>query len=146
MAAALLYAGPGAALSHVTAASWLGMLSAPPRRIHITAPGKRRSLNEVRVHGRGTVERVWHKRFPVIRPAQTLLDIAAVLRFTELRRALAEAEYLRLVSLDEADAVLGRGKPGSAATARPPRWKRIAGGTSSCEPPVIRSCATRGGS
>jgi very-short-patch-repair endonuclease len=33
----------------------------------------------------------------------------------ELRRALAEAEYRRLVTLTEVDAVLGRGKPGSTA-------------------------------
>jgi hypothetical protein len=43
------------------------------------------------------------------------LDIASVVRFTELRRALAEAEYLRLVTLDEVEEVLGRGRPGSAA-------------------------------
>jgi len=34
---------------------------------------------------------------------------------TELRRALAEAEYQRLVTLDEVRCVLGRGKRGSAA-------------------------------
>jgi very-short-patch-repair endonuclease len=61
------------------------------------------------------VERIWHHRLPVTPPAQTLLDIAGQVRFTELRRALSEAEYLRLVTLDEVAAVLGRGKPGSAA-------------------------------
>ena len=55
------------------------------------------------------------RRLPVTPPAQTLLDIAGVVRFMELRRALAEAEYLRLVTLDEVEAVLGRGRPGSAA-------------------------------
>lgn len=115
MAAALFYAGSGAALCGVTAAWWLGMLHAQPRLLHVTAPGKRRSLRKVRVHRRRRYERVWHKRFPVTPPAQTLLDIAHVLRFTELRRALAEAEYLKLVTLDEVEAVLGRGKPGSAA-------------------------------
>ena len=33
----------------------------------------------------------------------------------ELRRALAEAEYRRLVTLAEVEAVLCRGKPGSAS-------------------------------
>ena len=61
------------------------------------------------------MERAWHKGFPLTPPAHTLLDIASVIRFGELRRALAEAEYLRLVTLDEAEAVLGRGHPGSAA-------------------------------
>ena len=33
----------------------------------------------------------------------------------ELRRALSEAEYLKLVTLPEVETVLGRGKPGAAA-------------------------------
>jgi very-short-patch-repair endonuclease len=44
-----------------------------------------------------------------------MLDIAGVVRLSQLRRALAEAEYLRLVTLDEVEAALGRGRPGSAA-------------------------------
>lgn len=114
MAAALFYAGPGAALSHVPAAWWWGILKTEPRRLHVWSPVRRRSSKSVRVHCRRTIERVWHKRLPLTPPAQTLLDIASVVRFTELRRALAEAEYLRLVTLDEVEAVLGRGKPGSA--------------------------------
>ena len=113
--AALLYAGPGAALSHVTGGSWLGLVKAVPRRIHLVAPRRCLSLPDVRVHHRSDRKRIVYKRLPVTPPAQTLLDIAAILRFTELRRALAEAEYLRLVTLDEIEAVLGRGRPGSAA-------------------------------
>ncbi len=115
LAAALLYAGPRATLSHMTAAWWLGLLSATPRRLHVCAPYRRRSLAGVRVHTRTGLERRRHNRFPVTPPARTLLDIAAVLRFNELRRALAEAEYLRLVTLDEVESTLGRGRPGSAA-------------------------------
>ncbi|HZO60453.1 MAG TPA: DUF559 domain-containing protein, partial [Solirubrobacterales bacterium] len=51
---------------------------------------------------------------PVTPPARTLLDIAGQVRVPELRRALAEAEFLRLVTLDEVEAVLRRGRPGSA--------------------------------
>jgi hypothetical protein len=115
LAAALFYAGPGAALCGVTAGSWMGILRVQPRRLHACVPGRRASLPDVRVHSERNFERTWHKRLPVTPLPQTLLDIASVVRFTELRRALAEAEYLRLVALDEVDAVLGRGKPGSAA-------------------------------
>jgi predicted transcriptional regulator of viral defense system len=115
MAAALFYAGRGAALSHVTAAWWSGILKTEPRRLHVCSPVRRRSLQSVRVHCRRTIERIWHNRLPLTPPAQTLLDIAGAVGLRELRRALAEAEYLRLVTLDEVDAVLGRGKPGSAA-------------------------------
>lgn len=115
MAAALFYAGPGAALSHVTAGWWWGMLQIEPRRLHVCVAGRRRSIKSVRVHTRKRPQRAWHKRFPLTPPAQTLLDIAAVVRFIELRRALAEAEYRRLATLAEVEGVLGRGKPGSAA-------------------------------
>jgi very-short-patch-repair endonuclease len=115
LAAALFYAGPGAALSHVTAAWWWGMLHTDPRRLHVCVPGRRRSLRSVRVHTRKHQERSRHKRLPLTPPAQTLLDIAGVVRFMELRRALAEAEYRRLATLAEVEAVLGRGRPGSAA-------------------------------
>jgi very-short-patch-repair endonuclease len=115
MAAALFYAGPGAALSHVTAAWWWGMLHAEPRRLHVSVPGRRRSIGSVRVHTRKRPQRAWHKRLPLTPPAQTLLDIAGVVRLMELRRAVAEAEYRRLVTLAEAEAMLGRGRPGSAA-------------------------------
>ena len=50
MAAALFYAGPGAALCGVTAGSWLGLIQAEPRRLHVCTPRRRRSLPDVRVH------------------------------------------------------------------------------------------------
>ena len=115
LVAALFYAGSAAALWGVTAGSWLGILPAKPRRVHVCVPGRRRSLSDVRVHGEKGFERIWHNRLPVTAPAETLLGIASQVRFTELRRALAEAEYLRLVTIDEVGAVLGRGRPGSAA-------------------------------
>ena len=86
LAAALFYAGPGSALSHVTAGWWSGILSTPPSRLHVSAPGKRRSLREVCVHGRKVVTRIWHEHLPVTPAARTLLDIAGQVRFTELRK------------------------------------------------------------
>ena len=114
LAAALLYAGPGAALCGVTAAAWLRLLEAAPGCLHVCTPRRMKSLPDVNVHGDRRVDRVWHNRLPVTTPAQTLLDIAGAVRLSQLRRALAEAEFLKLVTLDEVAAVLGRGKPGSA--------------------------------
>jgi very-short-patch-repair endonuclease len=113
LAAALFYAGKGSALSNLTAAWWAGMLKAQPALVHVSAPGKRSSLPSVRVHCRRKVKRVLHKGLPVTPPTQTLLDIAAEVEFEDLRRALAEAEYLRLVTLDDVEQVLGRGRPGA---------------------------------
>src|SRR5260370_34726510 len=38
LAEALLYAGPGAMLSHGTAAWWLGLIDANPSQIHVSTP------------------------------------------------------------------------------------------------------------
>ncbi|HZO60744.1 MAG TPA: hypothetical protein VFB51_13725, partial [Solirubrobacterales bacterium] len=94
----------------MTAGSWLGLLQAAPRHLHVCTPRDRRSVRGVRVHARRDVQRIWHRRLPVTPPARTLLDIAGQVRVPELRRALAEAEFLRLVTLDEVEAVLRRGR------------------------------------
>jgi len=72
-------------------------------------------LRDVVVHGRRRLERVWHARLPVTSVAQTLLDLATDAPTETLRRALAEAEYRRLVDLGAVEAIGGRGVPGSAA-------------------------------
>ncbi len=114
LAAALFHAGPGAMLSHATAAWWWGLWDAAPSRIHVSAPGRRRSVPGLAVHGRRRLERVWHSRLPVTTVAQTLLDLATDATPPVLRRALAEAEYRRLVTLDAVAAVARRGVAGSA--------------------------------
>src|SRR3954470_16344064 len=48
--AALLYAGPNAALSHTTAAWLWKLIDAEPKRIHLSLQGRRLSLPAVRVH------------------------------------------------------------------------------------------------
>lgn len=115
LAAALLYAGPGAMLSHATAAWWWRLISAAPEEIHVSTSGRRRCTDEVIVHARRRLQSVTHARMPVTAVAQTLLDFAATGPAQSVRRAVAEAEYRRLVSLDAVAAEAGRGLPGSAA-------------------------------
>ncbi len=50
--------------------------------------------------------------------ARTLVDLAAMLSFRELRRALAEADYRRLLCADEISLALKSGRPGSRALRR----------------------------
>jgi hypothetical protein len=115
LAAALLYAGPGAALSHETGAWWLEISKRRPTQLAVSAPSRRRSLPNIRVHHPRHLERVWHRGLPVTPPGRTLLDFAASAPRADVRRALAEAFYLRLVTVEAVEAVLGRGHPGSAA-------------------------------
>ncbi|MBA2342985.1 MAG: type IV toxin-antitoxin system AbiEi family antitoxin domain-containing protein [Thermoleophilaceae bacterium] len=116
--AALRYAGPGAMLSHATATWWWQLWGTEPRVIHLSLGGRRRSLPDVRVHERRHLERTTHLGLPVTTVAQTLLDHAATVRFNDLRRGLAEADYRRLLDVDAAVAALGRGRRGSAALRR----------------------------
>jgi predicted transcriptional regulator of viral defense system len=63
--AAVLYAGPGAMLSHGTAARWLGLIDFAPSKIHVTTPRQKDSHKGVKVHGRRTdLERHFHKGIP----------------------------------------------------------------------------------
>lgn len=114
LAAALLYAGPGAALSHATAAHWLGLLDKPPRKIHISTPRRCRSQPGIVVHREREVSRVWHRRLPVTPVPQILLDLAATEPRRRLRMALANADYHDLLELGAIEAALGRGRHGSA--------------------------------
>ncbi len=118
LAAALFYAGPGAALSHATALWWWALRRGTPRVIHLSAPGRGQSIDGIVVHHPHSVERVFHERLPVTPVARTLVDFAAGAAFDDLRAALAEADFRGLLDVRELESVSGRGLPGSAAIRR----------------------------
>jgi very-short-patch-repair endonuclease len=113
LAAALLYAGPGAALSHATAGHWLGLLDAAPRRIQISTPRRCRSQSGIHVHRERNLDRIWHRGFPLTPVPQLLLDLAATEPLRRLRKALANADYRNRLDIQAVNAILGRGRPGS---------------------------------
>jgi hypothetical protein len=76
------------------------------------------SVPQIAVHRPRRAETTSHRGLPVTTVARTLLDLAAMLPFHTLRRAVAEAEYRRLLDLEELESVLGRGRPGSARLRR----------------------------
>lgn len=115
LTAAVLYAGPGAMLSHATGIWWLGLSDHRPRPIDVSTPRRCRSLHAVKVHGRRTCERVWHDRLPTTTIEQTLLDYAAVAPLHRVRRALAVADFKKLLDLDALHAIAGCGRSGSTA-------------------------------
>jgi predicted transcriptional regulator of viral defense system len=87
--AAVLYAGPGAMLSHATALWWRGLIDKQPRPLQVTTPRRCRSLKGIRVYGRRTCERVLHKGLPTTTVEQALLDYAASAPIERVRHALA---------------------------------------------------------
>jgi very-short-patch-repair endonuclease len=113
--AALLYAGPGAALSHTTAAWAWQLIDPEPTRIHLTVPGRRRSLPELRVHHTRHLPSLHRHGFPVTSISRTLVDLGAMLSLRRLRRALAEADYRGLLDHEDLKAELANRRPGSKA-------------------------------
>jgi hypothetical protein len=118
LVAALLYAGPGAALSHLTAAWWWGLLPGETKLIHVSVAGRRKSPPGVRVHRTREVSAVKYRGFPVTTAARTLLEISPSLPSHELRKAIAEAEYRRLIDVGTLDAADNRGHRGAARLRR----------------------------
>jgi hypothetical protein len=91
---AVLYAGPGAMLSHATAASWLGLIDHASPLIHVSTPRRRTSARGILIHNRRLeLERVTHDGIPTTTVAQALLDLAAMGELTLVRRALARLDY-----------------------------------------------------
>jgi hypothetical protein len=118
MQAALLHAGPGSALSHLTGAWWWGLVEDEPPVIHVSAPGDVASVRGLAVHHPRRLEVIRHRGLRVTPVAETILGAAGQVKFGALRRMLAEAEFQRLATLGEMERVLGRGRPGSAALRR----------------------------
>jgi predicted transcriptional regulator of viral defense system len=115
LAAAVLYAGPGAMLSHATAAWWLGLLNYPPKTIWISSPRAVRSPRGIRIRGRRHLDRILHRGLPVTNPSQTIIDYAAIGPTDLLRFALANADYHDLLNVEALSSLTGRGVAGSAA-------------------------------
>ncbi len=112
--AAVLYAGPGAMLSHATALWWRGLIDRQPRPVHVSTPRRCRSLRGVKVHSRRTCERTWHMGLPTTSIEQALLDYAAVASLERVRHALANADYHKALDVGALRAIAGCGRAGSA--------------------------------
>lgn len=128
LVAAVLYGGPGAVLSHQTAAWCWGLLDAEPRRIHVITPNRRRSVREIRIHRPRSIDRTVDDGIALTTVPRTLLDLAATLPFADLRQALAQADHLSLLEPHGsrhswAAADPGRGSFAARSPFISPRWR-----------------------
>jgi hypothetical protein len=120
--AAVLACGPGAVLSHRSAALLWGILEGSRATVEISARrelGSRRGIR-ARVASIAEDERTVEAGIPVTTVPRTLLDLAAVLQPHELNRALERAEALRLSDPLPLVAVVERhrGRRGTASLRR----------------------------
>jgi very-short-patch-repair endonuclease len=119
--AAVLAVGGDAVLSHVSAAGLWGLLRAAlldaSRPTDVTTTRNLGQRRGIRVHRTPTLPRrdtTRQRGIPVTTPARTLVDLAGVAPASWLRRAVREAEVLRLVDI----AQLGAATAGRRGAAR----------------------------
>ena len=113
---AVLYAGPGAMLSHATAAKWLDMIDHWPAVTNVSTPRRRASLPGLSVHPRRAgLARTAHGAIPVTSVADTLLDLAATGELALVRRSFARLDYQRRLQTGIVRQACRRGRAGSAA-------------------------------
>jgi hypothetical protein len=119
--AAVLACGPGAVLSHRSAAALWGLLPDRRRRADVTSRNRRgRGARGIDVHGYGSLRAsdvTAVRGIPCTTVAQSLLGLAAAARMRELRKGVSEAEVLGVLDLAEIDDAIahGRGRPGVAS-------------------------------
>lgn len=97
--AAVLAGGPGAALSHRSAAAAWGLQGDRSTRVDVTVGGARgRAVRGLDVHRTRLrpLETTTRHGLRITTPARTLLDLADVVSAPQLERALEEAARLRL--------------------------------------------------
>jgi very-short-patch-repair endonuclease len=116
--AAVLAGGPGAVVSHLSAAYLYKLLPFPaqPGPVHITVPGMHiRRLENVRVH-RAQL-RHWEFRerhnIPLTAPVRTILDLAGCATDAHLEAAVAEACALRVLTIHQLSRAIGPGRRGA---------------------------------
>ena len=113
LTAAVLYAGPGAMLSHATALWWHGLIENRPWPIQVSTPRRCRSLHGIRVYSRRTCEREWHRCLPTTTIERALLDFAATAPLERVRHVLAVADFKDVLDLAALRVTVGSGRRGS---------------------------------
>ena len=123
--AAVLYAGPGAALGGMSAGLWRGLVkwrTAPA--IEVVTPRRRAALSadhETNRLGRPVLPRVrrrvarsFYHGIPTVPTNQLVVDLAAAGDVELVRFVLAQLDFMRRLNLPALEGVCGRGVPGSA--------------------------------
>jgi very-short-patch-repair endonuclease len=120
--AAVLAAGPGAALSHASAAALWDLRRSGARIVDVSVPGRtgRAKQAGLRVRKPRTLrpsEITTRDGIPVTTPARTILDLAATPQPHRLERALDQAEILELTDYPALNAI-AQAHPGHPGAGR----------------------------
>ena len=111
--AAVLACGPGAVLSHDSAAELWELLEPRSNLIHVSARhGSARRLRGIRAHRRQALEATdvtEHRGIPVTAPICTLIDIAPTIERSRVEAAVTEGDKRDLLNLDALRAAVDAG-------------------------------------
>jgi len=122
MMAATLACGPGAVVSHRSAAALFGLIDRAPRVVDVIAPGSAgRKIDGVRSHLvplPSAAETGSFDRIPCASPARVLVDIAGEVGTRTLRSAFERAAAKRLLDLVAVGRIAARPVPGAPAARR----------------------------
>lgn len=115
--AAALSCGPGAAVSHRSAAALHELASSSAKVVDVAVPARRRAQPNLRLHHPrdltpGDITTV--RGVPVTTAMRTLADLAATPDAAGLDRAIRQAERLRLLDMRALEPYLRRGRAGTA--------------------------------
>jgi predicted transcriptional regulator of viral defense system len=112
--AAVIACGPEAVLSHRSAAGLWGLREDSRSRLDVTAPGRRgRTPVGIDAHRHGSLrpaDRTSVEDIPCTSVSRTLLDLAAVVSYRELRYAVTQAEVEGRFDLTAMNELLGRSR------------------------------------
>ena len=152
--AAVLWAGPGAAASHLTAGRLWGLDGVDVRTVEVTVPrGRGRRCPGVVVHRARlwtSADRTVRGGVPVTTAARTLVDLASALDLSELELALEDALRRHLVNpawlARRLRQVGGQGRKGSKQLRKwvEARFERTQGTDSALEARVLQLIARFG--
>lgn len=109
--AAVLACGPNALLSHRSAAWLWGIARYGPAPLHVTSPIPRKPRLPIKLHHSRILtadDRAFEAGVPVTALPRTLLDCAAELRLSDVRRMLERSEELKLFDLGPIEDLLQR--------------------------------------
>ena len=112
--AAVKACGPEAVLSHYSAAALFGIVKWDGRYPEVTTPGRREHPG-IHTHRPAKIDATRRSGIPVTTPARTLIDLAAALPYRRLRRAVRQAQSLKLVTLPQ---LVVPGRPGAKKLAK----------------------------
>jgi very-short-patch-repair endonuclease/predicted transcriptional regulator of viral defense system len=134
--AAVLACGPGALLSHRSAAALWDLRRSERPRVDVTAPGRRRrAIRRIEAHRSRTLgprDATCVKNIPCTSVARTLVDLAEVVDGRALERACEQAEILNLFNADALEDALVRARGRHGA----PRLRAVLGAAVPAETPT----------